>query len=147
MPPFAGASLPFSRSACVQQPGRRYDCAAEAARRNTDSGSHTLLDRPAGDSLPLAHDCRGAGGGGAARSICCGTRLSYRASRAALLDERDDYHRRWLKYCEEFGDKEDVVVVVQGNGREADRARAGRGGPRAGPAAADLSRRSSMKST
>jgi hopanoid biosynthesis associated RND transporter like protein HpnN len=48
-----------------------------------------------------------------------GTRLSYRASRAALLDERDDYHRRWLKYCQEFGDKEDVVVVVQGAGRDA----------------------------
>jgi hopanoid biosynthesis associated RND transporter like protein HpnN len=45
-------------------------------------------------------------------------RLSYHTSRAALLDQREEYHRRWLKYVEEFGEKEDVVVVVQGDRRE-----------------------------
>ena len=47
------------------------------------------------------------------------TRLGYHTSRAALLDQREDYHRRWLKYVEEFGEQEDVVVVVQGDSREA----------------------------
>ena len=47
------------------------------------------------------------------------TRLSYHASRAALLDPREEYHQRWLKYVEEFGEQEDVVVVVQGERREA----------------------------
>jgi hopanoid biosynthesis associated RND transporter like protein HpnN len=48
-----------------------------------------------------------------------GTRLSYRTSRAALLDAREEYHQRWLKYVEEFGEQEDVVVVVEGQRREA----------------------------
>lgn len=47
------------------------------------------------------------------------TRLSYHPSRAALLDQREEYHRRWLKYVEEFGEQEDVVVVVQGENRQA----------------------------
>jgi hopanoid biosynthesis associated RND transporter like protein HpnN len=47
------------------------------------------------------------------------TRLSCNTSRAALLDAREEYHQRWLKYVEEFGEEEDVVVVVQGERREA----------------------------
>lgn len=47
------------------------------------------------------------------------TRLEYHTSRAALLDQREDYHRRWLQYVAEFGEQEDVVVVVQGEAREA----------------------------
>jgi hopanoid biosynthesis associated RND transporter like protein HpnN len=46
------------------------------------------------------------------------TRLGYHTSRAALLDQREEYHRRWLKYVQEFGEQEDVVVVVQGDRRE-----------------------------
>lgn len=46
------------------------------------------------------------------------TRLAYHTSRAALLDQREDYHRRWLKYVEEFGEEEDVIVVAQGDKRE-----------------------------
>lgn len=49
----------------------------------------------------------------------CSTRLSYNTSRAALLDSHAEYHQRWLKYVEEFGEQEDVVVVVQGEQREA----------------------------
>lgn len=46
------------------------------------------------------------------------TRLAYHTSRSALVDPREEYHRRWLKYVKEFGDQEDVVVVVQGSSRE-----------------------------
>ncbi|MCE5269227.1 MAG: MMPL family transporter [Planctomycetaceae bacterium] len=46
------------------------------------------------------------------------TRLGFRTSRAELLSPKSDYNRRWLKYTEEFGAKEDVVVVVEGESRE-----------------------------
>ena len=45
--------------------------------------------------------------------------LGYRTSRAALLDERAEYHQHWLKYVAEFGTQEDVLVVVQGENRQA----------------------------
>ncbi|MFZ5830121.1 MAG: MMPL family transporter [Planctomycetota bacterium] len=43
------------------------------------------------------------------------TRLGFRNSRADLLNPRSEYHQRWLAYTEEFGDREDVVVVVEGS--------------------------------
>ncbi len=46
------------------------------------------------------------------------TQLGFRTSRAELLSPNSDYNRRWLDYTEEFGDKEDVVVVVEGASRE-----------------------------
>ena len=46
------------------------------------------------------------------------TRLGFRTSRAELLDPKSDYNRRWLEYTKEFGEKEDVVVVVEGESRE-----------------------------
>jgi uncharacterized protein len=46
------------------------------------------------------------------------TQLGFRTSRANLLNPKSDYHRRWLAYAEEFGDKEDVVAVVEGESRE-----------------------------
>ena len=55
----------------------------------------------------------------AASLYLCSTRLTYHTSRAALLDQREAYHQRWMKYVEEFGEQEDVVVVVQGDSREA----------------------------
>ncbi len=42
------------------------------------------------------------------------TRLDFHTSRAELLNPKSDYNRRWLEYTKEFGDKEDVVVVVEG---------------------------------
>ena len=44
------------------------------------------------------------------------TRLGFHTSRAELLNPKSDYNRRWLEYTKEFGDKEDVVVVVEGEG-------------------------------
>ncbi|MBN1393438.1 MAG: MMPL family transporter [Pirellulales bacterium] len=46
------------------------------------------------------------------------TQLGFRTSRAELLSPTSDYNRRWLEYTREFGEKEDVVVVVEGDGRE-----------------------------
>lgn len=46
------------------------------------------------------------------------TQLGFRTSRANLLNPHSDYNRRWLAYTKEFGDKEDVVVVVEGENRE-----------------------------
>ncbi len=41
------------------------------------------------------------------------TRLGFRNSRADLLNPKSEYHQRWLAYTKEFGDQEDVVVVVE----------------------------------
>jgi uncharacterized protein len=41
-------------------------------------------------------------------------KLGFRTSRAELLDPNSDFNRRWLDYTKDFGDKEDVVVVVEG---------------------------------
>ncbi len=46
------------------------------------------------------------------------THLGFRTSRAELLNPKSDYNRRWLEYTKEFGDKEDVVVVVEGESRQ-----------------------------
>lgn len=41
------------------------------------------------------------------------TRLGFRNSRADLLNPHSEYHRRWLAYTKEFGEEEDIVVVVE----------------------------------
>ncbi|NUQ63973.1 MAG: MMPL family transporter [Pirellulales bacterium] len=46
-------------------------------------------------------------------------RLEYCTKRSDLLSPTSDYHRRWLAYTDEFGDQEDVVIVVQGDQPEA----------------------------
>src|SRR5262245_11276862 len=44
------------------------------------------------------------------------TRLEYRTDRSDLISPRKDYQQRWRKYLAEFGEDEDIVVVVQGRG-------------------------------
>jgi hopanoid biosynthesis associated RND transporter like protein HpnN len=44
--------------------------------------------------------------------------LGFHGSRANLLNPKSEYHQRWLRYTEEFSDREDVVVVVEGPDRE-----------------------------
>ncbi len=46
------------------------------------------------------------------------TKLGFRTSRAELISPQSVYHHRWLEYTKEFGDKEDVVVVVDGENRK-----------------------------
>jgi hopanoid biosynthesis associated RND transporter like protein HpnN len=45
-------------------------------------------------------------------------RLEYKASRVDLLSPSSDYNRRWLDFLAEFGDADDVVVVVEGANAE-----------------------------
>src|SRR3954447_7370888 len=47
------------------------------------------------------------------------TRLEYRTQRSDLMNPHKDYQQRWRQYLAEFGDDDDMVVVVEG----ADRAR------------------------
>jgi hopanoid biosynthesis associated RND transporter like protein HpnN len=47
------------------------------------------------------------------------TGLEYRTQRSDLVSSRKDYQQRWQRYLDEFGNDDDLVVVVQG----ADRAR------------------------
>jgi hopanoid biosynthesis associated RND transporter like protein HpnN len=47
------------------------------------------------------------------------TGLEYRTQRSDLVSSRKDYQQRWQRYLAEFGNDDDLVVVVQG----ADRAR------------------------
>jgi hopanoid biosynthesis associated RND transporter like protein HpnN len=45
------------------------------------------------------------------------TRLVYQTHRNDLISQNKDYLKRWQQYIDEFGDDEDLVVVVQGNNR------------------------------
>ncbi len=70
----------------------------------------SVCDRPRrvlGLSLLLCLASAGA-------SLCC---LEYHTSRNDLVSARKDYQQRWQKYLAEFGDDDDIVVVVQGESR------------------------------
>jgi hopanoid biosynthesis associated RND transporter like protein HpnN len=47
------------------------------------------------------------------------TVLEYQTERSDLISPRKDYQQRWRKYLAEFGDDNDIVVVVQGSDRPA----------------------------
>ena len=47
-----------------------------------------------------------------------GTRLGFHTSRLDLLNPESDYNRLWIEYIREFGDDDDAVVVVEGEGRD-----------------------------
>lgn len=44
-------------------------------------------------------------------------RLEYRTQRTDLVSPDKDYQQRWQRYIDEFGDDDDIVVVVQGQNR------------------------------
>lgn len=46
------------------------------------------------------------------------SRLGFRTSRLDLLNSESSYNRLWIDYIDEFGDEDDVVVVVEGANRE-----------------------------
>ena len=46
------------------------------------------------------------------------SRLGFRTSRLDLLNSDCSYNRLWIEYIDEFGDEDDVVVVVEGPNRE-----------------------------
>ena len=45
------------------------------------------------------------------------TRLQYKTQRNDLISPRKDYQQRWRDYLAEFGDDDDIVVVVKGEDR------------------------------
>jgi hopanoid biosynthesis associated RND transporter like protein HpnN len=45
------------------------------------------------------------------------TRLEYRTQRSDLINPNKDYQQRWRQYTAEFGNDEDMVVVVEGGDR------------------------------
>src|SRR5436853_35345 len=45
------------------------------------------------------------------------TRLEYRTQRSDLVDPHKDVQERWRRYLAEFGDDDDIVVVVKGSER------------------------------
>src|SRR5207244_247635 len=47
-----------------------------------------------------------------------GFRLTYHTHRNDLIGKHKDYYQRWKKYVQEFGEDEDLVVVVEGKSRE-----------------------------
>jgi len=47
-----------------------------------------------------------------------GSRLGFRTSRLDLLSSECTYNRLWIEYINEFGDEDDVVVVVEGANRQ-----------------------------
>ncbi|HEY1375239.1 MAG TPA: MMPL family transporter, partial [Gemmataceae bacterium] len=50
------------------------------------------------------------------------TRLEYRTQRSDLMNPQKDYQKRWRQYLAEFGDDDDMVVVVEGSDRKRMRA-------------------------
>jgi hopanoid biosynthesis associated RND transporter like protein HpnN len=46
-----------------------------------------------------------------------GTRLQYKTQRNDLISPHKDYQQRWRNYLAEFGDDDDIVVVVKGEDR------------------------------
>ena len=46
------------------------------------------------------------------------TRLGFRTSRLDLLNPQSGYNQLWIEYINEFGDADDVVVVVEGESRQ-----------------------------
>ena len=46
------------------------------------------------------------------------TRLGFRTSRLDLIDSESNFNRLWVEYIDEFGDEDDVVVVVEGANRD-----------------------------
>jgi hopanoid biosynthesis associated RND transporter like protein HpnN len=46
------------------------------------------------------------------------TRLEYRTQRSDLVSPNKDYQQRWRQYLAEFGDDDDMVVVVKGADRK-----------------------------
>lgn len=43
--------------------------------------------------------------------------MGFRTNRLDLLNPKSEFNRRWIEYVREFGDQEDVVVVVEGADR------------------------------
>src|SRR5688500_11036087 len=45
--------------------------------------------------------------------------LTFKTSRLDLLSPRSEYNQRWLAYLDEFGDRDDAVIVVRSDDSKA----------------------------
>jgi hopanoid biosynthesis associated RND transporter like protein HpnN len=54
---------------------------------------------------------------GGASLYWASTRLQFHTQRSDLISARKDYAQRWQRHVEEFGDDDDIVVVVEGQDR------------------------------
>ena len=54
----------------------------------------------------------------AGASLALSTRMTYRTGRGDVINLKSEFNQRYLEYAQEFGDKEDVVIVVHGRTRE-----------------------------
>ncbi|HZU38619.1 MAG TPA: hypothetical protein VFA18_22020, partial [Gemmataceae bacterium] len=55
---------------------------------------------------------------GAVSAWAAASRLEYRTQRSDLVSPKKEYQQHWQRYVEEFGDDNDLVVVVQGHSRQ-----------------------------
>ncbi|HID77618.1 MAG TPA: hypothetical protein EYP56_16680, partial [Planctomycetaceae bacterium] len=46
------------------------------------------------------------------------SQLGFRTSRLDLINPESSFNQLWIEYIKEFGDSDDVLVVVEGEGRE-----------------------------
>jgi hopanoid biosynthesis associated RND transporter like protein HpnN len=53
-----------------------------------------------------------------AAAVVSQLKLGFRTNRLDLLNPKSEFNRRWIEDVREFGDQEDVVVVVEGPGRK-----------------------------
>jgi len=54
----------------------------------------------------------------AASLVLAGGWLGFHTNRLDLLNPNSEFNRRWLAYLDEFGNQDDVVIVVEGPARE-----------------------------
>lgn len=55
-------------------------------------------------------------------ALLCGymtvTHLKFKTSRLDLINQKSDFNKLWIDYIEDFGDEDDLVVVVEGSSQE-----------------------------
>jgi len=51
-------------------------------------------------------------------TVLASSRMEFKTSRLDLLNPQSGYNRLWIEYIEDFGDEDDVVVVVEGDDAE-----------------------------
>lgn len=90
----------------------------EYARHNTAAEESSLLSRPLELLTTLSLRAPGWVVGGAVALTLVAilvtmNGLEFKTSRLDLLNAKSSYNQRWLAYLDEFGDRDDAVIVVQ----------------------------------
>jgi len=90
----------------------------------TPAATHSMLERPLMWATRLVLNQPVAilalALGAAALSLTyAGTRMGFHTSRNELVNPASDYNQLWSDYINEFGDKDDALLVVEGPSRDA----------------------------